>query len=266
MLDSLSLFYLEGKFVIGLLILIRVSGLFVAGPFFRNSSIIPQVRIFLAIFVSIMITAAFWQEQPTIGFNVFNLVMLSMKEFMVGLLLGFVSNVPFVAARFAGGVIDMEMGYQTGALFDREASTPTLVGEFNELIILMLFLIMNGHHYLVEGIYYSMKVLPLDTMIFTQTTFDLLSKMAVSIFILAVKLASPLLIALFLTNLGLALLARVAPQTNVFVLSFQMKVMVGLIMLTVSLPAFIMISKAALTTVQGDFLDILISLNASRVP
>ena len=74
------------------------------------------------------------------------------------------------------------------------------------------------------------------------------------------------MIALFLTNLGLALLARVAPQTNVFVLSFQMKVMVGLIMLTVSLPAFVLISKNALSVVQGDFLDALISLNPMRVP
>ena len=120
--------------------------------------------------------------------------------------------------------------------------------------------------FLIEGIYYSFKVLPLDSMVFTQTTFDLLGTTAISIFILAVKLASPLLIALFLTNLGLALLARVAPQTNVFVLSFQMKVMVGLIMLTVSLPAFVLISKNALSVVQGDFLDALISLNPMRVP
>lgn len=266
MLDSLTLFYLEGKFIIGLLILVRVSGLFTSGPFFKNSSIVPQVKIFLALFVTVIMTSAFWQEQPVIELNVFNLAMLVIKEFMVGLILGFVANIPFVAARFAGGLVDMEMGYQTGALFDREASTPTLLGEFNELIVLMLFLIMNGHHYLIEGIYLSMKVLPLDTMVFTQTTMDLLGKTAVSIFILAVKLASPLLIALFLTNLGLALLARVAPQTNVFVLSFQIKVMVGLVMLTVSLPAFVLISKAALSSVQSDFLDMLISLNANRVP
>ena len=266
MLDSLTLFYLEGKFIIGLLILVRVSGLFTTGPFFKNSAIVPQMKIFLILILSVIITSAFWQEQPEIGLNVFNLVMLVIKEFMVGALLGFVANIPFTAARFAGGLVDMEMGYQTGALFDREASTPTLVGEFNELIILMLFLIMNGHHFLIEGIYSSFRVLPLDSMVFTQTTFDLLGTTAVSIFILAVKLASPLLIALFLTNLGLALLARVAPQTNVFVLSFQMKVMVGLIMLTVSLPAFVLISKSALTSVQGDFLDALISLNPMRVP
>lgn len=266
MLDSLSLFYLEGKFVIGLLIMLRVSGLFVSGPFFKNSAIVPQVKIFLILFLSVIITAAFWQEQPTITLNVFSLVLIVIKEFMVGLLLGFVANLPFVAARFAGGMVDMEMGYQTGALFDREASTPTLVGEFNELIVLMLFLIMNGHHYLIEGIYYSFKVLPLDSMVFSGATFDMLNKLVESIFILAVKLASPLLIALFLTNLGLALLGRVAPQTNIFVLSFQLKVIVGLIMLTVSLPAFVLISKSALSSVQKDFLDMLISLNPTRVP
>jgi flagellar biosynthetic protein FliR len=102
-------------------------------------------------------------------------------------------------------------------------------------------------------------------MIFTGKTFEMLGDIAVSIFILAVKFASPLLIALFLTNLGLALLARVAPQTNVFILSFQMKVMIGLIMLTVSLPAFVMISKDALANMQGEFLEMLMSLNPTRV-
>lgn len=266
MIDSLTLFYLEGKFIIGLLILVRVSGLFVSGPFFKNSAIIPQVKVMLIIFLSVIITAAFWKEQPTITLSVFSIALLVIKEFMVGLLLGFVSNLPFIAARFAGGMIDMEMGYQTGALFDRESSTPTLVGEFYELLLLMLFLIMNGHHYLIEGIYYSFKVLPLDSMIFSQTTFDLLNKMVESIFILAVKIASPLLLAMFLTNLGLALLARVAPQTNVFVLSFQVKIVVGLIMLSIVLPAFVIISKSALSSVQKDFLDILLSLNPARVP
>ena len=194
MLDSLTLLYLEGKFIIGLLILIRVSGLFVAGPFFKNSAIVPQVKIILSIFLAIMITSAFWQEQPTIELHLWNIVLLVIKEFMVGLILGFTANLPFVAARFAGGVIDMEMGYQTGALFDREATTPTLVGEFNELIVLMLFLIMNGHHYLIEGIYFSMKVLPLNSMVFTETTLNMLGGIAVSIFILAVKLVVVLIV------------------------------------------------------------------------
>lgn len=257
MIDSLSLYYLEGKFIIGVLILVRISGLITAGPFFKSSAIIPQVKIFLTILLGVIVTSAFWQDQPEIDLHLWNVVFLVIKEFLVGLMLGFAANMLFNAARFAGGIIDMEMGFHTAALFDRDSTTPTLVGEFKEIFVLMLFLVLNGHHYLIEGIYLSMKALPLNTFVMTSASVDMLIELALTIFILGVQMASPILVALFLTNLGLALLARVAPQTNVFILSFQLKVFVGILMLIVTVPSFILISKGALSSVQTEFFEML---------
>lgn len=266
MLDFALIEQFQSKFVVGLLILIRVSGLFASGPFFKHSAIIPQVRIILTMFMAVLITSAYYEKQPTIEFHLWGITFLAIKEFMVGLALGFAANIVFFASRFAGGLVDAEMGFNTSMLFDRENATPSLIGEFKELITFMLFLLIDGHHYIVQGIFISFDALPLDSFVFTSSTIQVFIKLATVVLVLGIKMASPILIALFLTNLGLALLARVAPQTNVFILSFQLKVAVGLLVLTVTIPVFIMVSKFALYSIESTMMELLITLNPLRVP
>lgn len=265
MLYDNEIFLLTGKFLIGTLIFIRVLGFAVAAPFFKNAAIIPQVKVFLALLIAIMINNEFWHEQPVIEFHLWYIVLLVIKEFTVGLIIGFSANLVFYAATFAGGLIDIDMGYQTSLLFDINSTTPTLVGTLKEMIVLMLFLIMNGHHHIIEAVYASLRAVPITTFEVTASTVTLLTKFATNVMIIGIKLAAPILIALFCTNLSLALLARVAPQTNIFILSFQLKVAVGLVMLFISVPLIIYVSKWALGSLQETTFQILMSLNPARV-
>jgi len=265
MLDQATIHLLTSKFLIGTLIFIRVLGVFAAAPFFKATAIIPQVKIFLAALIAVAVTSAFWSSQPVIDFHLWFVALLVIKEFLLGLIIGFAAHAVFFAARFAGGVIDIEMGYQTAVMFDPANTTPTIVGEFKELIALMLFLVMNGHHHIIEAAYASVRAVPLTTFTITESTTQLLAKYAVTVFILAIKIASPILVALFCTNLALALLARIAPQTNIFILSFQVKVAVGILMLFISVPMVIYILKWALGSVQSVTFEILLSMYPERV-
>lgn len=266
MIDDATVIFFMGKFIVGMLIFIRITGIMTTAPLFRSSAIIPHVKIMISVILATIITSAFWNEAPTIEFHLWNLVYLVFKELFVGLMLGFITNSVFWAARMAGGLIDMDMGYQTATLFDRENSNPSLVGELKELIVLMIFLFINGHHYIFEAIFFSVKAIPLTTMEISNSSITLFMKLATSVFILAIKMASPVLISLFLTNLSLALLARVAPQTNIFILSFQLKVAVGLLILIASVPLFVLIAKYSLEGVQEQLYTFLLTLNPSRVP
>jgi flagellar biosynthetic protein FliR len=265
MLDSATLYLLSGKFVIGILIFIRISGMMASGPFFKSDAIPSSVKVMLSVLLSVITTSAFWLEQPPIDLHLWVMVLVVFKEFFVGLIFGFAANFVFYGARMAGGLIDTDMGYQTAAMFDPSSSSPTLLGEINELIILMLFLIMNGHHYLIEGIFMSVKAIPLTTMSVSNSTMEILIKGASSVLIIGVKMASPLIVSLFITNLILVLLARVAPQTNIFQLSFQFKTAVGLIMLFFAVPLMIMVSKFYLGELQDQIYKILLTLNPGNV-
>ncbi len=251
--------------MIGTLILIRVTGMMASAPFFRNVAIPVSVKIILSILLSLVITGAYWEEQPTFSLNLWNMAFLVIKEFMVGLLIGFAANTVFLASQFAGGLIDSEMGYQTGALFDPENANPSLMGEFKELMTLMIFLFINGHHYIIEAMFISIKAVPLTTFEISQTTVLLLTKMATAVLMLGIKLSAPLLVSMFLTNLSLALLARIAPQTNIFSLSFQFKVAIGLVVLFLSVPLFVYVAKYSLQSLQSEILQVTLSLLPSRV-
>jgi flagellar biosynthesis protein FliR len=265
LVDDSTVMFFMGKFIVGMLIFVRITGIMATAPLFRSSAIIPHVKIMLSVILATIVTSALWKEHPTIEFHLWNLIFIVIKELFVGLMIGFVANSVFWSARMAGGLIDMDMGYQTATLFDRDNSSPSLVGEVKELMVLMVFLFINGHHYLFEAIFLSVKAIPLTTMAITTSTITIFMKLATSVFILGIKMASPILISLFLVNLSLALLARVAPQTNIFILSFQIKVAVGLIVLAASVPLFIMITKYSLEGMQEQLYTFLMTLYPDRI-
>lgn len=265
MLENTTIYLLMSKFLMGALIFIRILGFMASAPFFKNSAIIPQHKVIFSAIFAMIITTSYWTEQPVIDFHLWFLVLLVFKEFLVGIIIGFAANAVFFAARFAGGLIDLEMGYQTAVIFDQNQTTPTLIGEFQELIVLMIFLFLDGHLQLIEAAFASFRAIPVSTFEMSGSTVTLLLKFATTVLILGVKMAAPVLVALFCTNLALALLARVAPQTNIFILSFQMKVVVGLLILSVSMPVFIYLSKWALSNIQEETMRMILSLNPGRI-
>jgi flagellar biosynthetic protein FliR len=263
MIDDISLFFYEGKFIIGLLIFVRVGAMMAAAPLFKNSAIQPALKVVFAIILATTITTAYYDEQPAIDFQPWYLAFLVLKEVMAGLIFGFAANIIFFAARMAGGLMDTDMGFQTSLLFNMDAGTPTLLGELKELVALIIFLIINGHHYLIGGIFLSLKVVPLTTFAISEASVGLLLKMATSVLAISLKIAAPVLLSLFVTNLALALLGRVAPQTNIFILSFQAKVAVGLLVLLASAPLFIYVIKQMLEGVEESIYQLLLTLNGA---
>ncbi|MFA5512090.1 MAG: flagellar biosynthetic protein FliR [Candidatus Kapaibacterium sp.] len=264
-MDQAQLEILTSKFLIGGLIFIRILGMMAAAPVFRSVAINAKVKVFLAAVMALIMTNVYAESQPVIEFDVFNVSVIALKEFFFGVLIGFSANMVFFAARFAGGLIDMEMGYNTSMLFDPTNINPTLVGEFKDLITLMLFFFINGHHYLIESLHASFHIVPISKFFISDITVRHLTAMMVTVFVLAMKFAAPVLVALFSANLSLALLARVAPQTNIFILSFQVKIIVGLSMLLLSLPIMVYIIKWALENFQSQTLEIIMSLNPVNV-
>lgn len=264
MFDSATVTYFSAKFVIGLLIFIRVSAMMFVAPMFANDAIKPPIKIALAAVISMMLTAAFADKQPAIDIHLWSLTTLVFKEFLMGAAIGFAAGMILYAAEFAGGLIDFDIGFQTALLFDANSEVPTLIGQLKSMMVLMVFLGMNGHHFLIEAIAASFVAVPLDSFGVTTSAVDTLLRLVTNVTIIAIKIASPLLLALLLVNISLALLSRVAPQLNIFALSFQFKVAVGLIMLFVTIPLFIMIAKTAITFFQNETYTAIMTLNPKR--
>jgi flagellar biosynthesis protein FliR len=264
MVDSETLHILTGKLIISTLLFFRILGFLTSGPFFKSSTFPPQVKIFLGVLMAVSMTTPFWQEQPQIELHLWYTVLLVMKEFLVGIAIGFSANAVFWGARMAGGLIDFDMGYHTASVFNIDENSPTIIGELQYMVMVLIFLMINGHHLLIEALYASVQAVPITVFTITESTVLLFVKMATTVLLVGIKMSAPLLIAIFLTNLALALLARVAPQTNVFVLSFQVKIAVGLLVLLASVSLFVFVSKMSLAGVQEELMRFILSLNPDR--
>ncbi|MFN8362034.1 MAG: flagellar biosynthetic protein FliR [Candidatus Kapaibacterium sp.] len=264
MLDAPTINQLSGKFIVGTLIFIRVTAMFFVGPIFSHSSVQPTVKIGLSIIMAMMMTVAFGSQQPSIDLHLWVLTGLAFKELLVGAALGFTLNMIFYAVRFAGGLLDFDIGFQTALLFDQNADVPTLIGELKNMIALMIFLGMNGHHFMIEAMFASIRAVPLAEFAMTESASTLIIRLVTTVTIIALKIAAPVLLSLFVMNVSLALLSRVAPQLNIFSLSLQFKVIVGLLVLFVTMPLFFVITKTAMTTFQNESFAVIMALNPKR--
>ncbi|MNI69408.1 Flagellar biosynthetic protein FliR [compost metagenome] len=122
------------------------------------------------------------------------------------------------------------------------ASAPIL-GNFNYLIATLLFLSINGHHYLLDAIIRSYNWIPLSNELFQKIYNGNVSEFLITTFsqsfMLAFQMAAPLIVALFLTDVALGFLARTAPQFNVFVIGIPLKIIVGLVVLLLLVSSFV---------------------------
>ncbi len=226
-------------FPVFLLIFCRITAFFVVAPVFSARNIPAMFKIGLGFSISLLIFFVYGIHQTTVTSPEYLLFIL--REILLGILFGFTVYLFFSVVQTAGALMDMQIGYAMANVIDPNtgASAP-LLGNFKYMTIVVFFLMMNGHHHLLNGLMYSYEWIPLDNALFSQmlngNVSHFLVKTFSTVFLLAVQTAGPLMAALFLTDVGLGLLTKTAPQFNVFVVGIPLKMIVGLVLLVMVLP------------------------------
>jgi flagellar biosynthetic protein FliR len=108
---------------------------------------------------------------------------------------------------------------------------------------LLIFLLIDGHHYLIRAISYSFSVVPIGNFKTTKSLFDLIIGYSSNMFVIAVKIASPILVTFFLINIGEGILARIIPQMQVFFVTQPLKIGIGLAVLIMTTPIYFYVIK-----------------------
>ncbi|TMV13808.1 flagellar type III secretion system protein FliR [Paenibacillus thermoaerophilus] len=172
-------------------------------------------------------------------------IVLLLKEIVVGLALGFVGLLFFSAIQASGSFIDMQIGFGIANIVDPMTGQQTpLIGQLKYMIALVLMLAVNAHHIVISAIIESYRWIPLESADFYSVwakgnPADFLVRGLADMFAISFKLAAPLVVAVFLVDLALGILAKTAPQFNVFVLGIPIKILVALLLLMVLMSSFI---------------------------
>ena len=215
-----------------LLIFVRVSAFFVTIPLFSYRTVPAQLKIVLAFVLSWMMYYTFSIEAFTINGDY---LLLVLKEVIVGLVLGLVVYIVFSAVQIAGGFIDFQMGFAMANIVDPQTGAQSpLMGQFFNFLLLLVFLTINGHHLVLDGIFYSYQFMPIDQFFpkfGDAESVEYIMKLFVAVFAIAFQMSAPIIATLFLVTLALGITGKTVPQLNIFVVGFPIKIAVGFILL-----------------------------------
>ncbi|MFS0715599.1 flagellar biosynthetic protein FliR [Arthrobacter sp. 1P04PC] len=219
-----------------LLASVRMTAFLVVAPPFAHAAFPARIKAILGVGLGLAVTSRVsggYTAKDTAGF--FTAVVL---ELATGLVLGFLVLLVFAAVQSAGSLIDLFSGFQMAQAFDPQMMVNG--AQFTRLLqmaALALLFASDGYQLVIAGLTGSFTALPLAGGLDLAQPVQAMTSAVTGMFLAAVQIAGPLLVVLFLADVGLGLLTRVAPALNAFSLGFPLK-----IMLTLSLAAFLFLA------------------------
>lgn len=216
--------------------LTRVLGLMAIAPLFGNRSVPARVRIGLALLVTFLLAPGLG-EPPALAPGSGAGLLVAARELVIGLAMGFAMRIVFAAIDLAGELAGLQMGLGFASLYDpQRASDNPVLAAFLGVVATLAFLSFNGHLMLIAVLAGSFELLPVASAPLGAPGMHTLVLWGGKIFFAGLLLALPLLAALLVANLALGMLARAAPQLNLFAIGFPLTLGVGLAGFALLLP------------------------------
>lgn len=215
---------------------LRVLAVFTSAPIFSSKSIPVRARILLALLVAVSAQATL-SPMPVISLNSPEALGVVVQQVSIGLAIGFVVRLVFAAFEFAGEIVGYQMGLGFASFFD-----PTMggqasgIGRFFGYMASLLFVVVNGHLLVLMAVVRSFNAFPVSADFLGGVHRMQLHQLGSELFASALWIALPMVGLLLFTNLALGIIARVAPQMNVFAVGFPLTLSVGLVGLAFTTP------------------------------
>ncbi|MCL4811312.1 MAG: flagellar biosynthetic protein FliR [Vicinamibacteraceae bacterium] len=171
-------------------------------------------------------------------------------EAVVGLALGFAIRVLVAGAEFAGQLAGFQVGFSYASLVDPQTGARNnVLGTAYGMMAVLVLLGINGHHDILRALALSYGAVPLGGMGLAPGLDELVARQLAAVFLLALQIASPVMIVLFIVEIALGLAAKAAPMLNLMAQGFPIRVGVGLLVLAASLRVVPMTVEAAVPRV-----------------
>jgi flagellar biosynthetic protein FliR len=218
------------------LVLARITPLFLVAPGFSSQMLVPRVRTVIAVAISIGLTgiAEHGQTLPT---DVLPLFGLLVENFLVGFALAFTISCVFASVQAAGVFADSFAGFSIGQTIDPVNGNPGgALTNLYSVFGLVIFLVIGGDAWTLRGVSATMTAVPIGAAVSLKPLAYQAESAFASVFVGALEIAAPLMLALIVSDIAFGMLAKVVPQLNVFSVGLPLKVTVALLVVAASLP------------------------------
>lgn len=211
-----------------ILTMMRVSIVMFMLPIFSTNNIPITVKgaitiVFtLGVWPHLALSGAIMPEHP------FDMALILLGEIIIGLVLGMAINFLFMGIQSGGELLGFQMGFTMIQFADPLTGNQTgIAAFFLWMVSLLTFLAMDGHLYMIKGFAASFTILPPGALYFGENILWEILSLSAQIFVLALKIAAPVMVALFMVEVALGLVARTSPQIHIMEFGFPIKIGVG---------------------------------------
>jgi flagellar biosynthesis protein FliR len=228
--------FLISRFIVFTLVLARTGALVMTAPIFGSLAMPRQVRALLAVTISLLVTPVFLGTSLTPVDNVLEYAHLLVNEALIGLLLGLGLNILFSGIQVAGQIVSQLSGLSLADVFNPGFEEDVSV--FSQLfyfLTLAVFVAIGGHRIVTEALLQTFMFLPPGQAMLGDTFVDVLIGILSQSFVLGIRAAAPLMVALFLSTVVLGLISRTLPQINILIVGFPLNSLLTLALLFLSI-------------------------------
>jgi flagellar biosynthetic protein FliR len=223
-----------------ILLLFRVGGLVFSSPIFGRVNIPSIAKIGLITTVTYLLFTVFPQTAAIQYTTLMGFVLLCAVELLLGISLAFVTNIFFSLTAFtAGQLIDMQIGFGIVNVYDVQNNMQApMMGNVLNLMLLILFFTIDGHLKLIDMVALTVERMPIGTLVISPVLAITALEVFIRSFMLGIMMALPILASGLTLEICFGMLMRAVPQIHMFVVGIPLKMLVGIILFTVTLPVF----------------------------
>lgn len=217
--------------------LVRILALVATAPLLGHRNVPVRVKIGLAVLTALVVSPALPDSARYSPASAIGLVVL-FQQILIGVALGFTLRIVFAAIELGGEIIAAQMGLNFAGFFNpQSAQQGTPIGAWFGLLMMLVFLAMNGHLIMIQALVDSFAVAPIGVDGIGVGDWRRLALLGTDLFRIGVYAALPVIAAMLLSNLALGVLARIAPQLNLLAVGFSATILIGFAVLLLAMPA-----------------------------
>lgn len=212
-----------------LLIVVRVTCFIFVAPFFSMDNTPRRVRIGLGIFIAYLVFVSL-DHNEVVYDSLLEYAVIVMKEAVTGFLIGWGAQLCTTIAAFAGNISDMEVGLTMVSLMDPATKqSATFTGVYYQYMFSLMLIITGMYEYILQALIDTFTLIPINGAVFDMDSLlaSMLTFMGDYV-VIGFRICMPVFCVILLLNCILGILAKVAPQMNMFAVGIQMKVLTGL--------------------------------------
>jgi flagellar biosynthetic protein FliR len=240
-------------------LLLRNTTFILALPLFGNNNVPSQVKVLFSLVVTTLVFPLVPVSAQLAGLlSSDQLWLVCLREVCIGITLGFILRLIFLAVSIAGEIMSVSFGLSAAQIYNPSlGSYGNVIEQFQVLLVSLVFLFLNGHHLFLIGLSESLRLAPPGLNTIDWTVYYSAIDWGRDILIAGFKMASPVMVSILLVNVGMGVVARAVPQINIFVLSMPVQISIGFLVMMFTLPFLSGDVSAISENVMNHFMQVL---------